>query len=174
MSGRGSCAGVVGVFAHVDALMDALQKARGAGLTIRDVYSPVPNPEILEFVSPGRSPVRFVTLGGAITGCVSGLALAILSSLTYNLIVSGKPVTAIVPFLVVAFELTILFGALSTLAALLFFSKLPFRRFPAAAYRPEFSDDRFGLFIACDDATGERASALLAEAGAERVDPVTG
>jgi molybdopterin-containing oxidoreductase family membrane subunit len=157
---------LLGVFEHVDTMMAALRRAREQGIEVRDVYSPVPDEAVLEFLSPRRSPVRYVTATGAVIGLVSGMALAIGTSLVWNLIVGGKPVTSIIPLLVVGFELTILFGALATLGALLLFGGLPFRGFPSAAYRPEFTEDRFGVWLGAND---ESARRLLEEAGAVEV-----
>jgi molybdopterin-containing oxidoreductase family membrane subunit len=126
---------------------------------------------VTEFVSPKKSPVRYVSFAGGITGLVSGMALAIGTSLVWNLIVGGKPVTSIIPFLVIGFELTILFGALATLAALLLFGGMPYRNFPTAGYRPEFSDDRFGVWLGGTEAAARK---LLEEAGAVEVQPVDG
>jgi molybdopterin-containing oxidoreductase family membrane subunit len=159
-------AGVLGIFEHTDTMMAALRRAREQRIEVRDVYTPVPDEAVLEFLSPRRSPVRYVTATGALTGLVTGMALAIGTSLVWNMIVGGKPVTSIIPFLVVGFELTILFGALATLGALLLFGGLPFRKFPAAAYRPEFTEDRFGVWLGGE---GEAARRLLEEAGAVEV-----
>lgn len=170
MSRARAMPGVLGIFEHLDSMMEALQVARLERIEIRDVYSPVPVPEAVEFVRPGRSPVRYATFVGGITGCLGGLALSLYTSGIWNLVVGGKPVTATVPFFVVAFELTILLGAGATLLALLFFSRLPFRGFPGSAHRPEFSEDRFGVWLACNEDNRERVETLLTDAGAERVE----
>jgi len=161
--------GVVGRFAHLDEMLDALRRARAAGLVVRDVFTPVPVPEAVELVSPGRSPVRFATLAGGLAGCFGGIALAVGTSLVWDLVVGGKPVTALVPFMVVAFELTILLGALFTLLALLLFAHLPNRGFPGPAFLRSFSADRFGVWITCAPTQQDRAAQLLESAGAEVV-----
>jgi hypothetical protein len=169
MIGRTQPRGVLGVFEHTDQVLAALRAARHAQLSVRDVYSPVPFEQAREFVTPGRSPVRFVTFIGAVTGLVSGLALAFMTSDVWNLVVAGKPVDSIVPFLVVGFELTILFGALATLIALLVLARLPSVAFPGPAYREQFSLDRFGVWIDCADSDERAASELLRQAGASDV-----
>ena len=162
--------GVLGVFAHTDSLMDALRGAREAGVPVRQVYSPVPLEEAVEYVEERRSPIRYFTLVGALAGLAGGLGLALYTSYLWDLVVAGKPVGSIVPFLVIGFEGTILIGGIGTLLGLLLFSGLPFRRFPDAGYRPEFSRDRFGVWLlpAADDSA--RARDLLTEAGAESVE----
>jgi hypothetical protein len=163
--------GMLGIFDNVDGMMQALEQARARRVEIIDVYTPVPDHKVVEFVSPKKSPVRYVSFSGGLTGLASGMALAIGTALVWNLIVGGKPVTSIIPFLVVGFELTILFGGLATLAALLLFGGMPYRKFPAAGYRPEFSDDRFGVWLGGGE---PEARKLLEEAGAVEVQVVGG
>ena len=83
--------------------------------------------------------------------------------------VAGKPVTSIIPFMVVGFEGTILLGAVFTLVGLLLFCGLPFRRFPTRTYHPDFSKDRFGVWLRCSDSEFSEACQLLRDAGAEEV-----
>ena len=170
MSGNKSQRDILGIFAHTDCLMQALGKARDEGIEIRDVYSPVPNEEVLEFLHPKRSPVRFATFIGGVSGLVGGLALTLFTSMIWNLVVSGKPVTSVIPFLIVGFEGTILFGAIGTLLALLATARLPNIKFPTNAYRPEFSDDRFGLWLTSPSDKVDFTLNLLKEAGAVDVE----
>ncbi len=164
--------GLVGSFAHTDALMDALHAAKDAGVEIREVYTPVPFEEAGDFVRTRRSPVRFFTLIGALGGLACGLGLALYTSLIWNIIVAGKPVASIIPFLVIGFEFTILFGGICTLIGVLVLSRLPHRRFPDRGYRPAFSNDRFGVWLAPEAKDEERARGLLEAAGAESVEEV--
>jgi hypothetical protein len=166
---RRQTAGLLGSFAHVDALVEAVKAARAEGLEIKDVYSPVPVDEINELVMTKPSPVRFFTFAGGLTGLVGGLALGILTAMIWNITVGGKPVTSHVPFVVIGFEGMILLGALFTFAALLIFGHLPFTRFPGKAYRPEFSNDRFGLWLTCPKHQVNKARGVMEKAGALEV-----
>lgn len=157
--------GVVGCFEHLDRLIAAIGAARKAGFRELRVYSPTPRHEIAHALPAPRSPVRLLTFQGALVGLGTAFALTIGSSLVWKLITGGKPVVSIVPFLVPAFELTILFGGLATLFGVLFFGGLPGRR--TAAHDPRFSDDRFGLFVQTE--RRKAIEALLREHGAERV-----
>jgi hypothetical protein len=89
------------------------------------VITPFGVPEVEEILPGKRSKVRFFALVGAASGTVTGFAFTILTSLSWPLIVGGKPVVSLPPFLIIAFALTILFGALSTFAGFLFLSRLP-------------------------------------------------
>jgi hypothetical protein len=89
------------------------------------VITPFGVPEVEEILPGKRSKVRFFALVGAASGTVTGFAFTILTSLSWPLIVGGKPIVSIPPFIIIAFALTILFGALSTFAGFLLLSRLP-------------------------------------------------
>jgi hypothetical protein len=89
------------------------------------VMTPFGVPEAEAVLRPERSKVRFFALIGAGTGTLTGFAFTILTSLEWGIIVGGKPVVSIPPFIIIAFALTILFGALSTFLGFLFLSRLP-------------------------------------------------
>ena len=89
------------------------------------VITPFGVPEVEEILPRGRSNVRFFALLGAASGTVTGFAFTILTSLSWPLIVGGKPIVSLPPFVIIAFALTILFGALSSFLGFLLLSRLP-------------------------------------------------
>lgn len=89
------------------------------------VITPFGVPEVEEILPGKRSKVRFFALVGAASGTVTGFVFTILTSLSWPLIVGGKPIVSIPPFIIIAFALTILFGALSAFAGFLLLSRLP-------------------------------------------------
>ncbi len=163
-------ASVLGVFAHVDTTLDAIRKLRDKGFSELTVYTPVPVEEIEEEIEKVRplSKVRFFTLIGGLTGTATGFFLTIWTSLQWELITGGKSPVSFPPFVIIAFELTILFGGLSTLAALLVLGRLPKLK-PSAAYDPRFTVDRFGVAVACPAEAADQVRSLLTAAGAEEV-----
>jgi len=163
-------ANVLGVFAHVDTTLDAIRRLRAKGFSELTVYTPVPVEEIEEEIEKVRplSNVRLFTLAGALTGTATGFFLTIWSSLKWELITGGKDPVSFPPFVIIAFELTILFGGLATLVALLLLGKLPKTK-PSATYDPRFTVDRFGVAVACPPETVEQVRSLLTGAGAEEV-----
>jgi molybdopterin-containing oxidoreductase family membrane subunit len=161
---------VLGVFAYVDAAVAAIRELRARGFGAISTYSPVPLAEFEEALTGHglpRSPVRLFTLVGALTGTACGFALTIWSSLKWGLITGGKPVVSIPPFVVIAFECTILLGGLCTLLGLLVTARLPWRGSPR--YDPRFSADRFGIEVACAPGDGGRVAEILRQFGAEEV-----
>lgn len=163
-------ANVLGVFAHVDTTLDAIRKLRAKGFSELTVYTPVPVEEIEEEIEKVRplSAVRLFTLLGALTGTATGFFLTIWSSMRWELVTGGKDPVSYPPFIIIAFELTILFGGLATLIAMLLLGKLPKTK-PSLTYDPRFTLDRFGVAVACPPDRAQAVSALLSAAGAEEV-----
>ena len=161
---------VVGVFAHVDTTVKALEELRAQGYQDLEVYMPAPMHEIEDVMERGRpvSRVRLFTLIGALTGTASGFTLTIWSAMQWGLVTGGKPIASIPPFVVIAFELTILFGGLATALGLFLLGRLPRFR-PSAAYDPRFSNDRFGVAVQCPPGRGASVGEILRGAGAEEV-----
>ena len=115
------------IFEHREQFLEALRQLVREGVPgerIR-VITPFGVPEVEEILPGGRSKVRFFALVGAASGTVTGFAFTILTTLSWPLIVGGKPIVSLPPFLIIAFALTILFGALSTFAGFLLLSRLP-------------------------------------------------
>jgi molybdopterin-containing oxidoreductase family membrane subunit len=170
MAGSGQ-GGVLGVFAHVDTAVRVIRELRARGFRRIATYSPVPLEELEEALTGHglpRSPVRLFTLVGGVTGTAGGFALAIWSSLKWNLVTGGKPVVSIPPFVVIGFEMTILLGGLCTLLGLLVSARLPALR-ASPRYDARFSVDRFGVEVTCPPGEVETAREILRRAGAEEV-----
>ena len=161
-------AGIVGSFRHLDTLLAAIARLRQAGYRDLQALSPVPHHAIDEALHKPASPVRVFTLIGCLLGAITGLVLTIATSLHYPLITAGKPIISIPPFLVIVFELTILFGGLLTLGGMLLNARLP-RVHTVPAYDPRFSEDRFGLWVRCAVTDFDAVTHLLESAEAEEV-----
>jgi ActD protein len=161
---------VLGVFEHVDTTVRALEELKGKGYHDLTVYTPVPVHEIEDVVERDRpvSGVRLFTLVGALTGTTSGFLLTIWSAMQWGLITGGKPVASIPPFVVIAFELTILFGGIATLIGLVVLGRLPKLR-PSEAFDPRFTNDRFGVAVHCAPDRTPSVREILKQAGAEEV-----
>lgn len=160
--------GVLGIFSQSTRCAQAIRQLRREGFLDLVTYSPVPDHEIEAALEKPTSPVRFFTLTGAVIGCIAGFALTIGTSLAWPLMTSGKPIVSIPTFVVIAFETTILFGALGNLLGFLLCARL-LRRKTERQYDPRFSEDRFGLFVICDAKEAQAASDILRSAEAEEV-----
>jgi Protein of unknown function (DUF3341) len=160
----------LGVFAHVDTTVRALEELKAKGYHDFTVYTPVPVHEIEDVVERDRpvSRVRLFTLIGALTGTTSGFLLTIWSAMEWGLVTGGKPVVSIPPFVVIAFELTILFGGLATVIGMVLLGRLP-RFKPSPSYDPRFSNDRFGVAVHTPPERAASVRDILRAAGAEEV-----
>ncbi len=159
--------GVLASFVHVDAAAEAIRALRAQGREDITVYSAAPNHEIEEALGISTSPVRLFTLIGGLTGCTAGFAMTIWMSRDWPLLVGGKPIAAIPPYVVLGFELTILIGALSTVAGLIILAL--FKRTTGLAYDPSFTDDRIGIFVPAGPEKAGAVATMLTTAGAVEV-----
>lgn len=160
--------GMLGIFSELDAAVHAIERLKGAGMHDLVVFSPAPRHELEHAIHAPESPIRVFTLVGALTGTATGFALPIWTSLDWPLITGGKPIISLPPFVIIAFELTILFGALSTIAGLFITARLP--RFRSrVVYDPSFSSGNFGVFVSPPADRAAEARAALTESGAIEV-----
>jgi len=160
--------GVLGIFARLVPLLQACKRLRREGFENFQVITPIPVEEIQEIMEKPKSSVRLFALFGGMLGMASGFALTIGTSLDIGLISGGKPIVSLPAYVVIAFEMTILFGALGTVLGLLWNIRLP--RFTSdPLYDPKFSEDRFGLWVPCNPLDAPRVQESLRSLGAEEV-----
>lgn len=164
----GHGAGIVGVFTNLDTLVATVRSLRREGYKNLSVVSPFPSPALEEALGTRKSPIRYFTLIGGLLGCAIGFALPTYTALDWPLQTSAKPIVALPAFAIIAFELTILFGAIATLIGLLINARLPARSV-AITHDPRFSEDRFGLLVPYTaEQTGDLRR-LITAGGAEEV-----
>lgn len=159
---------VVGVFEFMDDITKAVASVKEANFEFK-VYSPFASHEIEDAAMPGKSPVRFFTAVGGLTGLTFGFSLAILTALDYPLRVSAKDIISVPGFVVIGYECTILFGALCTLLGIFSLCKLP-NLFRTPGYDPRFSDNKFGLVVGCSADQVKDVESSLRRFGAEDVE----
>jgi len=75
-----------------------------------NTFTPYAVHQAEELLDHSQSPVRFFTGAGAVTGCIAGFAFTIYTVLSWPLVTGGKEVVSINAFIVIAYELMILFG----------------------------------------------------------------
>jgi hypothetical protein len=171
---------VLGVFAHVDTTVRALEELRARGYHDLTVYTPLPVHEIEEVLERDRpvSRVRLFTLIGGLTGIASAFILTIWSSMVWGLVTGGKymqPVSgggisgsSLPPFFIIAFELMVLFAGFGTVIGMVVLGRLPRLR-PSASYDARFTNDRFGVAVHCAPERTASVQELLRGSGAEEV-----
>ena len=138
---------VVAQFKYLDDTVHAVAKMRDAGENY-EVYLPYPDHHVEHeyFKNKGKSPVRIVTLLGAITGCSLAFLMTTWMSIDYPIRVSAKPYLSFPSFVIPGFEWTVLFGGVWNLLAICYFSGVPRLR-QTPGYRGKFTEGTYGISV---------------------------
>jgi molybdopterin-containing oxidoreductase family membrane subunit len=166
---------ILGVFAHVDTTVRALEELKAKGYHDLTVYTPVPVHEIEDVIERDRpvSKVRLFTLLGGLVGLASGWILTAWTSLEWGLIVGGKPPIGFPvspPYVVIMFEMMILFGGIAAVIGLVSLGRLPQLR-PSPSYDRRFTRDRFGVAVHCAPERAASVRDILRQSGVDEVRP---
>lgn len=158
---------VMGLFEREDEAVAAVKDlSTSAAWPVVRVHSPIPSHALAEAMRVRKSKAGWYTLAGGILGFFTGFSLAIFTATRWNFIVSGKPVVALVPFVIVGFEFTILFAIFGNLIGFLHQSRLP-RLANLKVYDGRCSGEHFGVVAACTADDRERLAAFFREKGGE-------
>jgi len=158
----------LGLFGDPGSALEAAGKLKGAGFPRPELITPIPLHGVEEVLGPKKSVIKRFTLFGGIFGGISGFLQAAETAVMYLHPTGGRPIIAIPPYLIITYELTILFGILFTVLGFYISARLPAIR--ERVHVPEATVDKFVVTVVC--ASGEeygRAEAILREAGAEEV-----
>jgi len=146
--------GLMAEFDSAQELIDAAHKTHEAGYKKVDAYSPFPIEGLAEAIGFRKNRVALVVLIGALLGGLSGYALQFwVATITYPVNVGGRPLHSWPSFIIVTFEMTILFGGLSALFGMLALNGLPMPYHPVFNV-PEFrsaSESKFFLVVFASD-----------------------
>lgn len=167
---------VAGVFETEEALVGAADAARRAGLPIADAYVPYPVHGLDRAMGLAPSSLPAVCLRFAATGLTIALGFELWASrFDWPMNVGGKSFDASPALMPVAFEVTVLFASLGSVAAFLLLRGLNPGKTPALA-RLGGLDDRFVLALRADEdgADAARLARFLKEHGAASVDAEAG
>ena len=161
--------GVLGVFGHLDDTAQTVKALKADGREDFTVFSPMPRHELEDAIDRPVSSVRMYTLIGGIAGCSVGAWVTLYMSYDWPVQVGGKPIGSIPPYVVIMFEMTVLFGALNTLLGVALNALRAARREGTIPYDPRFSNDKFGVFVPCRPDQAGATEAFLRQHGAEEV-----
>jgi len=149
--------GVYGLMAEFEtpsALAGATRRAYSAGYRRMDAYTPFPVEEVIEALGVHSDRVNMVTLVGGIMGGLSAYLLQYwINTIAYPLNIGGKPYHSWPSFIIVTFEMTILFAGTAAVFGMLALNGLPMPHHPVFNV-PGFegaSRDRFFLCIEAED-----------------------
>ncbi len=140
---------IMGLFKSEDSVVEAIEELKDSDFKFIRVNTPIPSHKIMGALRLKKSPVGWFTLCGGLLGFMGGFALAIYASVQWNLIVGGKPIVAIIPFVIVGFEATILGSVFGNVLGLLIHTRLPSYSW-LKYYDPRCSGEHFGVLAACE------------------------
>ncbi len=130
--------GIMAEFDNPTDLLHATEATYAAGYRKIDAYSPYPIEELSDAVGFHKTRIPLIVLCGAILGGLSGFALQYwISAISYPLNIGGRPYNSWPAFIIVTFEMTILFGGISAVVGMLGLNGLP------QPYHPVFNNPRF-------------------------------
>jgi hypothetical protein len=156
MTEPGALHGVVAEFTTPDGLVSACRQAHAAGYRRMDAYTPFPLEEVAEAIGFEKTQVPVLTLVGGILGGLSGFGLQYwVHVLAFPLNVGGRPLNSWPSFIIITFEMTILFAGVTAVVGMLALNGLP------QPYHPIFNHPRFSAasrdrFFLCIEAADPR------------------
>ena len=129
--------GMMAEFDSVHALVDAANRTREAGYKKIDAYSPFPMEGLAEAIGFHHDEVPLVVLIGGIIGGLAGYLMQYwISVVSYPVNVGGKPYHSWPSFIVVTFEMTILFAGIFAVFGMLALNGLPMPYHPVFNVAP--------------------------------------
>jgi len=145
--------GLMAEFLTPTDLVEAAQHTHDAGYRKLDGYSPFPIEGLSEAIGFHHDNVPLIVLVGAILGGLGGYLMQYwISVISYPINVGGRPYHSWPSFIIITFEMTVLFGGLSAVFGMLALNGLPM------PYHPVFNVPRFNSatrdrFFLCIEAT---------------------
>ena len=155
---------IYGLMAEFDTPVEIVHAARRtseAGYKKIDAYSPFPIEELAEAIGFHHNGVPLVTLiGGLLGGLAAYLLQWWIATISYPVNIGGRPLQSWPSFIVVTFEMTILFAGIFSVFGMLALNGLPMPYHPVFNV-PRFAfatKDRFFLIIFSSDAKYDSAA----------------
>ncbi len=146
--------GLMAEFDSVDTVIAAAHRVHDAGYRKVDAYSPFPLEELSEAIGFEKNGVALVCLvGGLLGGTAAYILQWWVNTIAYPVNIGGRPFHSWPSFIIVTFEMTILFSGLSAVFGMIALNGLPMPYHPVFNV-PQFdgaSRDKFFIVIFSSD-----------------------
>jgi hypothetical protein len=130
--------GYLAEFDSPTALTNAAEKVHHEGYRKIDAYTPFPLEAVTEAIGFHTTRLPLVVLCGGLTGLITAFGTQYwISAIDYPINVGGRPFNSWPAFVIVCFELTVLFSAISAVVGMFAMNGLPM------PYHPVFNVPRF-------------------------------
>ncbi len=187
---RETRSGVFGLFNTPKMISKAAKRAKEDGYTGFDCLTPFPVHGLEFDMGLSRSRIPYIAFIGGVLGLFAGFSLQFIAHdqvitpifsyfdgfpnfRSYPLNIGGKPTFSWPAMIPICFELTVLFGGVSTVIGFIMIARLhhPFR----PVLHPSITDDKFCLWLPSDSAVYKEDTAikLLKELGATEITRVS-
>jgi len=159
--------GLLAEYSNSADLLSAIERAKAHGYEKMEAYTPIPLHDVSHALGY-KSHLPKLVFGGGLFGAVVGFGMQYYASVIhYPLNIGGRPLNSWPSFIVITFEMTILFAALTAVLGMLAMNGLPRPHHPVFDV-PEFelaSRDRFFLLVMAHDPRyeAEHAARILGE-----------
>ncbi len=162
--------GVLARFDSPGAILRAARETRKAGYAHFDVHTPFPVHGMDAAMGLGRSNLGWIVTGGAVAGFLSAVGLQYYTNWDFPLIHQGKPYYSWQAFIIVTFELTVLFSAFAAVLGMFALNGLPQWYHPTLKSQDfaRATDNAFFLSIQTNDVV--KTKAFMEELGATNVE----
>ena len=144
--------GVAAEFADPGALVEAAKGARDAGYRKMEAYSPYPIKPVYEAIGDRRQLPPSVFIGGLLGFLTAWSMQFYIAVISYPINVGGRPLNSWPSFIVIMFELTVLFASVFAFCGTLMLCGFPRPHHPMFNL-PRFADASNCRFFLCIEAS---------------------
>lgn len=173
MAAAGKRGGIAGIWTEEAKVLKAANKTRESGFVKFDAITPYPVHGMEEACGIKRSWIPYVTFIAGLTGLSTAVLMTwYMSAYDWPINIGGKPFFSLPAFIPIVFELTVLFAALCSVAALFYAVGIP--RIDPPVIDPDLTCHKFAIFIPENDLgyNEERIERMFRELGASDIKKV--
>lgn len=169
---------VTALYDNANAIIKAASKVADEGYQNYDVHTPYPVHGMDDAMKLEPSKIGYLTILLGLTGLTLIISFIFwVNTIDYPQVIGGKPFFSLPAYVPLMFEVTVLLGAVGTVASLIiFFFKFPNNSHPLhdTPYMKDVSSDKFGIAIETTDPKFdlEKIKSLFGDLGAVRIEEV--